>query len=73
MIGDKQKQEVIWFIDDNIAEFYGTTFFADLKMLKYKYIYKDISHGDYYEDLNYLNALWKLLRNDYKKIFNKVC
>lgn len=65
MITNEQKQEIIWWIDDNISEFSGTIFFADLKMMRYKYIYKDLSRADYLVDVMYLRALRNLLKNDY--------
>lgn len=71
MITDKEKQEVIWFIDENIDQFVGSVFFTDLKMMRYKYIYKDLSRADYYSDLVYLRALRNLLRNDYPVVISE--
>jgi hypothetical protein len=55
---ENNKLKLIGFIDQLREEmFKGTTYDAELKMLRKKYIYKDISRGEFLRDVEYLTNM----------------
>ena len=61
MVHDKQKTKVVFAIDYLAKRFSGTIYEQELKLLRKKYIYKDISVEEYSRDRFYLIELKKLL------------
>ena len=52
---ETQKQKVIFFIDQLREEMFNNTIYdSELKMLRKKYIYKDISGNELVKDVEYL-------------------
>jgi hypothetical protein len=52
---ETQKQKVIFFIDQLREEMFNNTIYdSELKMLRKKYIYKDISNNELVKDVEYL-------------------
>lgn len=62
MIKEDLKMVVIYFINKNYKYLKGTTYGIDLKSMRKKYIYKDISDGEFIKDIQYLRSV--------KNIFN---
>lgn len=60
MINDKIKIKVIFGIDYLVKKLGGTIYEAELKALRKKYIYKDISDEEYIRDKTYLINLKKI-------------
>lgn len=60
MINDKIKIKVIFRIDYLVKKLGGTIYELELKSLRKKYIYKDISDEEYIRDKNYLMDLKKI-------------
>ena len=55
MVNEKNKLDVINFIDNLRDEMFKNTIYdSELKMLRKKYIYKDISGGELVKDVEYL-------------------
>lgn len=54
---DGQKLQVINFIDKFEPNFKNTTYHRDLKMMRLKYIFKDISQLELKKDVNYLRSI----------------
>jgi hypothetical protein len=59
---DKLKIEVISFIDTIQPSFIHTIYEKELKQLRAKYIYKDISKNEVIKDVNYLKCLKNIKR-----------
>ena len=58
---ENNKLKVIFFINKYLKEFQGTTYESDLKALRKKYIYKDISDGEIEKDVLFLKRIKMLL------------
>ena len=61
MIGEVEKLEFIFSIDRWLKPVEGTIYEKELKALRRKYIYKDISTDDYNKDKQYLNNIKDML------------
>jgi hypothetical protein len=60
MVDDKRKIKIIWFIDLLEDRFIGSIYSDELKMMRLKYIYKDISEVDLKKDVEWLKNLKKI-------------
>jgi len=64
---DKLKIEVISTIDKLQNYFDSSIYKKELKMLRLKYIYKDISNGELLNDIKYLKNLHSITRTPFYK------
>lgn len=61
MVKDNHKQKLINQIDNLKEHLFKSIHDRDLNNLRKKYIYKDISLGEFIKDVNYLKELKKLV------------
>jgi hypothetical protein len=59
-VNDKTKSKVIWQIDKNLNKVKGTIYEKELKMMRSKYIYKDIDTEQLIKDVKYLKCIKQL-------------
>jgi hypothetical protein len=59
-VNDKTKSKVIWQIDNNLNKVKGTIYEKELKMMRSKYIYKDIDTEQLIKDVKYLKCIKQL-------------
>jgi hypothetical protein len=59
-VNDKTKSKVIWQIDNNLNKVKGTIYEKELKMMRSKYIYKDIDTEQLVKDVKYLKCIKQL-------------
>jgi hypothetical protein len=64
---EKLKIEVISTIDKLQNYFNSSIYKKELKMLRLKYIYKDISNGELLNDIKYLKNLHSITRTPFYK------
>ena len=64
-VDDETKLKVIFTISNLKKNFIGTIYASELRGLRRKYIYKDISFDELKRDVNWLNDLRKI--KNYKK------
>jgi hypothetical protein len=60
MVDDKRKIKIIWFIDLLEDRFKDSVYSGELKMMRLRYIYKDISEVDLKKDVEWLKNLKKI-------------
>jgi hypothetical protein len=60
---DGQKLKLIDCIDKLDYKFKGTIFYSELKMMRLKYIYKDISYIELNKDVDYLRNIRQIARS----------
>ena len=59
-VEDRFKSKVIWNIDSQIKGLKGTIYEKELKMMRLKYIYKDIDSNELKKDITYLRCVKNL-------------
>ena len=64
MKGDKEKLRVIYIIDYASPRLRDSIYGRELKMMRLKYIYKDIGNNEYQNDMEYLKNIIKMIKNN---------
>jgi hypothetical protein len=62
-VDDGTKMKVIRLVDRIKADFVGTTYARDLRAIRNKYIYKDISFSELEVDLNKIKDINNIKKN----------
>ena len=67
MIDDSKKINIIFLIDKYLPALKGSCYSIELKQMRLKYVYKDISQNDYDKDLQYIKDIKDMLNHFYYK------